>query len=196
MRSEITAAARAQPSLISRAKGLSSLISEQAPIGEAQGKLTDKCIKALRDADLFSLFVPKSVGGAELWPAEGLEIIETLSQSDGSAGWVVMATQVSIASCAAYLAPGVAKEIFRSHITLIAGQGAPIGKADSEQNGYRLQGNWSYGSGLLHSDWVHTGATIHQDGAPRNDPETKNRDTRIFIVPITQVELKDNWDVL
>ena len=30
-----------------------------------------------------------------------------------------------------------------------------------------LSGRWSYGSGIRHSDWIHTGAVVHIDGAPR-----------------------------
>jgi len=107
-----------------------------------------------------------------------------------------MATQVSIASCGAYLAPAAAKEIFRGHIPLIAGQGAPVGRADADSGGYRLNGNWSYGSGLLHSEWVHTGAVVHENDAARNYPGSLSADTRIFIVPIEHVELRNNWDVM
>ena len=126
--------------------------------------MTDECVASLKETNIFSLFVPKSLGGAEVWPVEGLEIVETLSRADASTGWVVMAVQVSMASCAAYLAPSAAKAVFKTHVPIIAGHGAPNGRADVEQDGYRLSGNWSYGSGLLHSEWIHTGAIIHHDG--------------------------------
>src|ERR1700722_17493578 len=182
--------------LLARAVELLDFLFDQSAVAERQGRLTDACISALANANLFSLLVPKCLGGAELWPTEALDIIEKLSCADGSTGWVVMATQVSIASCGAYLAPAAAKEIFRGHIPLIAGQGAPAGRADADSGGYRLNGDWSYGSGLLHSEWVHTGAVVHEDGAVRNYPGLLSADTRIFIVPIEQVELRSNWDVM
>ena len=182
--------------LLKGAKELSSFISDQAVIGDDLGRLTDECVQALRDAGLFSLFIPKALKGAELSPLEGLEIVEVLSRADGSTGWVFMATQVSMASCAAFLAPSVTKKIFKTHIPLIAGHGAPMGKADTESNGYRLSGNWSYGSGLLHSEWIHSGAIIYKDGEPTFFPGTKYPHMRIFIVPIAEAEFKDNWDVL
>jgi alkylation response protein AidB-like acyl-CoA dehydrogenase len=182
--------------LLARAGELSAFLRDQSAAAERQGRLTDNSIDALAEANLFSLLVPRCLGGAELWPTEALEIIETLSRADGSAGWVVMATQVSIASCGAYLVPAAAQEIFRDHIPLIAGQGAPVGRADAVDGGYRLNGDWSYGSGLLHSEWVHTGAAVHENGAIRNYPESASADTRIFIVPIASVELKSNWDVM
>lgn len=166
------ASSLAHSSLLARARELSSFISEQGAAGEARGRLTDACVATLRDAGLFSLFVPKALGGAELWPAEGLEIIEALSRADGSTGWVVMATQVAMATCGAFLAPAAAKTVFKSRIPLLAGQGAPLGRADVEGNGYRLSGNWSYASGLLHSEWIHTGAIVHRNGSPRIDRRT------------------------
>jgi indole-3-acetate monooxygenase len=182
--------------LLSSARELSSFISGQSTASERQGRLTEASTDALRQAGLFSLFVPKALGGAELWPAQGLEIIETLSRADGSTGWVVMATQVAMATCGAYLVPAAAKTVFDNRIPLIAGQGAPVGKADRERTGYRLNGNWSYGSGLLHSEWIHTGAIVHHNGTPRINPHTQSPEARICIVPIAQAELKNNWDVL
>jgi indole-3-acetate monooxygenase len=182
--------------LLASARKLSPLISEQSAAGERQGRLTESCTDALRQAGLFSLFVPRALGGAELWPAQGIEIIEILSRADGSTGWVVMATQVAMATCGAYLPPAAAKTVFDDRIPLIAGQGAPVGKADRERNGYRLSGNWSYGSGLLHSEWIHTGAIVHYNEALDINPKTQSPEARICIVPITQAELKNNWDVL
>jgi alkylation response protein AidB-like acyl-CoA dehydrogenase len=182
--------------LLKSAKELFGFLSDQAVIGDARGRLTDECVRALRNAGLFAIFIPKDLRGAELSPLEGLEIVEILSRADGSTGWVVMATQVSMASCAAFLTPSVTKKIFKPHIPLIAGHGAPMGKAHAESNGYRLSGNWSYGSGLQHSEWIHSGAIVYKNGEPTFFPGTKYPHARIFIVPIAEAELKDNWDVL
>jgi indole-3-acetate monooxygenase len=182
--------------LLAKARELSPFLSDQGVAGEQRANLTEATVHALRQAGLFAAFVPRALGGAELWPAQGIEIIETLSRSDGSTGWVFMATQVAMATCGAYLAPAAAKTVFDKHIPLIAGQGAPVGKADSEQNGYRLSGSWSYGSGLLHSEWIHTGAVVHRNGRPVLNPRNQSPEARIFIVPVTEAKLKNNWDVL
>jgi indole-3-acetate monooxygenase len=186
----------ATPLLLQRAKDLAPFLSAQSEANENAGRLTDDVVQALKNSKLFSLFVPTTFGGAELWPTAGLEIIEAISYADGSTGWVTMATQVSMATAAAYLKPSAANFVFGTEIPLIAGQGAPSGRAEPEGLGYRLSGSWNYGSGLLHSKWVHTGATVQQGGTPRAYPGTRSIDTRIFIVPIASVELSGNWDVL
>lgn len=183
-------------SLLARAKELSGFIAQEGPRNESEGRLTDACMRALRDAGLFTLFIPRSLGGAELSPLEGIEIVEALSYADASTGWVVMAVQVAMASCGAYLPAAGAKEVFKSHIPLIAGMGAPVGRADAGAGAYRLNGNWSYASGLLNSEWIHTGAIVHDNGAPRMDARTRMPEARIFILPVSQAEVKDSWDVM
>jgi len=182
--------------LLEHAKQLAPFLSAQSEHNEAAGRLTDEVILALTDARLFSFFMPKDFGGAELWPTEGLKIIEALSYADGSTGWVTMATQVSMATAAAYLKPDAAKAIFGSTLPLIAGQGAPTGRAEPEGTGYWLSGKWNYGSGLLHSRWIHTGATIYEGERPRHYLGTNGLDARIFIVPVTDADISGNWDVL
>ena len=117
--------------LLAKARELSPLVSDQGIPAEKQGRLTDTTVSTLRQSGLLSLCVPRALGGAELWPAPGIEIIETLTRADGSTGWVVMATQVAMATCAAYLPPTAAKTVFKNHIPIIAGQGAPVGRADT-----------------------------------------------------------------
>ena len=179
-----------------RARELSPLISEESEANEAGGMLSERCLNALRDAGLFGMFVPRVLGGAELSPPHGLEIVEILSRADSSTGWVVMATEVAMASCGAFLPPDAAKAVFKTHVPLIAGQGAPLGRADAERRSYRLSGDWSYASGLLHSEWIHTGAIVHENGTPRIDLRTRNPEARIFIIPVEQAELKRDWNVL
>ena len=94
-----------------RARELSPLISEESEANEAGGMLSERCLNALRDAGLFGMFVPRVLGGAELSPPHGLEIVEILSRADSSTGWVVMATEVAMASCGAF-SPGCRESRF------------------------------------------------------------------------------------
>lgn len=182
--------------LVEQAKALVPFISEHAAANEAAGRLLPETLQTLRDAGLLHYLVPACFGGGEATPLEATEIIETMAYADASTAWAIMANQVSTASAAAFLKPAAAAVVFGSRLPLIAGQGAPFGRADAAPGGYRLSGNWGYGSGIRHSDWVHTGATIYEGGQPRLLPGTNRPDTRIFIIPIEQVELKKNWDVL
>ena len=182
--------------LVQAAWSLLPLLNEQAPLAEARGRLTDAIIAALHDTGLSGFYMPRCFGGAEAWPLEAIEIVEALSYADASTGWVAMALQVATATAAAYLPPESAQAIFGRGPVLIAGQGAPFGRADLAPGGFRLNGHWGYGSGIHHASWTHTGAMVHENGRPRTYPGTETPDARIFIVPLADSPLHENWNVL
>jgi alkylation response protein AidB-like acyl-CoA dehydrogenase len=197
LRDAVTAAnQQLKPSLVERATKIAPLLSEQAAACEAQGSLTDRTLDALRSEGFFKFWIPKDFGGDETSAPEALEALETLCRADGSTGWVVMATQLSAATAAAYLPPSAAKSIFGERHPIIAGQGQPNGKAVAEGGGYHLSGNWSYGSGIYHADYLHTGGLIYRDDKPELRPGASAPDTKIFIVPAREAELLGNWDTL
>jgi alkylation response protein AidB-like acyl-CoA dehydrogenase len=191
------AAHRTDTPLITKARALASLFRDQAAKNEAAGKLTDETIAALRSGDFFGLMVPRCFGGAEVGPVEALEIYEIISEADSSTGWVLMAANVGTGSAAGYLPPKGAQAVFGKRIPIIAGEGGPRGRAEVDaRGGYRLTGRWSYGSGVLHAEYLHTGAMVVRNGEPRMLPGTKIPEARTFIVPIGQAKMLGNWDVL
>lgn len=179
-----------------KARALDPLLRTQAEEGESLGRLTDKTVAALYDADLAGLWVPEALGGAELWPVESLQVLEALSYADGSTGWVLMAAQTGTGTGAAYLPADAARGLVDGTFPFISGHGAAMGRADMEGDGFRLSGNWSYASGLLHSPYIHTGGIVFENGEPRIDPSTGEPEFRIFVVPVGDATIKGNWDVL
>ncbi len=192
---DASAESRGRP-LVERARDLFALLDEQAAAGETAGKLSPKTVSALEGAGLTAMWVPEELGGAELWPVRSLEVIEALSYADGSAGWVLMAAGLCIGTGAAYIDPAVAREMFDGRAPIIAGHGAAMGRAEIDGAEAVLSGAWSYASGLLHASHIHTGAIVHENGAPRIDPATGEPEFRVFVVPIEAAEIRGNWDVL
>ncbi len=184
-------------SMLEKARSLAPMFRANAEANERERMLVEETANALDDARLYGIFTPKCLGGSELPPLEALEVIETVSAADASTGWVMFAAAVAIGSGGAYLAESAAQQLFAGgRIPVIAGQGIPNGKAIAVKDGYRLSGAWSYGSGVKHSPYIHTGAVVHgNDGKPRpgrhGTPEI-----RICVVPREQVVFGDNWDVL
>ncbi|SKB99635.1 Acyl-CoA dehydrogenase, C-terminal domain [Sphingopyxis flava] len=108
----------------------------------------------------------------------------------------MMAANVATASAAAFLPDAGYQAIFGNSRPIIAGAGAPMGRADVEGDGYRLTGHWTYGSGCLHADYIHAGAMVYENGAPRLIPGTKDPEVRIFVFPASDTKMLGNWDVL
>jgi alkylation response protein AidB-like acyl-CoA dehydrogenase len=184
------------PSLLEKARSLAGLLRDESARGEAGGALTDRTMAALRSGDFFSLMVPECCGGAEANPVEALKIIEELSNADGSTGWVVMAAGLCTGTAAAFLDEAAVREIFDGGpIPIIAGHGGPNGTAVVERDGFRLSGNWRYGSGTKHAAYIHSGAVVIENGAPRRTPDGQP-EIRIFVTPRRDAVLADNWNVL
>ncbi len=174
--------------LVAKARALDPLLRAEAGKHERDGRLSDTTIAALKDAGFFGLLVPKCFGGFEVGPVEALAIYEALAEADGSTGWVLMACNVGTGSAAGYLPPAGANAVFGKRIPIIAGEGGPRGRAVREGKGYRLTGRWSYGSGTLHTEYLHTGGMVMENGKPK--------EALTFIVPTKEAKFLGNWDVL
>lgn len=172
--------------LVERARNLRPLINEHAAAGDDRGQLTDEVVDALHENRIFGMWVPRSLGGSELNPIASLELIEELTSADASTGWVTMAASLAIGTGGAYLGDEAVEELFGGErFPVIAGQGTRPGKAVTSDGGYLLSGNWSFASGIKHSGFIHTLAIIEETGEPR-----------IFVLPVGQATLIDNWDVM
>ncbi|MEQ4724754.1 acyl-CoA dehydrogenase family protein [Nonomuraea sp. B19D2] len=172
--------------LLERARDLRPLIERDADAAEAQGRLTTPVVDALHEAGLFGIWVPTPLGGAELSPRELIAVFEELSYADPSTGWVVMATTLENGTAGAYLGDDAVERIFKGpRMPLFAGQGTRPGTAVRENGGFRLSGQWSFASAMLHAQYVHSLGTV--EGTD---------EARIFITPIEDAKMVGNWDVL
>ncbi len=190
------AADGAATNLVAAAAKVAAIASEDAAEAEAQSYLTDRTVAAMREAGLFRMWLPRPLGGAEADPLTSIRVLEAVSRGDGAAGWSLMAADVAIGSAAAYLADSAVAQIFGGgDDPVIAGQGAPRGRGVVEPGGYRLSGHWSYGSAIAHASWAHSGFTAIENGEPRRDPDGQPL-SLISIVPMSNVEVAGNWDVL
>jgi indole-3-acetate monooxygenase len=183
-------------SLLIKAKEIAPLLSAAAAENEKCGRLSDTSVALLRTGDFFGLSVSLSLGGWEADPIAQLEIVEEISRADAATGWVLMACLVGTGTAGAFLPPKAAEKMFAKKIAIAAGEGAPKGHADLVEGGYRLTGDWSFGSGVLHAEYIHTGAAVFENGVVRCLPGTKTPEVRTFIIPIEKAQLNGNWDVL
>lgn len=171
----------------SRARAVGAIASDHAGAGDLQGQLAEDVVEAMHREGLFGIWVPRSVpGGAELDPISSLQVIEHVTYGDPSAGWVLMAAALAIGTGAAYLGDAAVDELFGGpRLPVIAGQGTRPGTAVAQDGGFLLSGSWSFASGIKHATHIHTLAIIEGTGEPR-----------IFVLPVQQATLIENWDVL
>lgn len=86
---------------------------------QAQSTLPNSLVKAMAEANLFQLFVPRSIGGPETNPITAFLAVEELSKVDGSVGWCsFVASAISIYS--AWLPADVGGEMFNQPLDIRA----------------------------------------------------------------------------
>ena len=91
---------------------MSDSVASSADESERLGTLTPSAVEAIRDAGLFTLKLPMSLGGAEADPVTQIEVIEALAYIDASAGWCLMIGATAIGQPGAFAGDDAIAEIF------------------------------------------------------------------------------------
>jgi len=146
-------------------------------------------LDAIADAGLLGLMVPREVGGQELPLADIVDVYEEISRADGSAGWCSFAADCTAAYFGAYLGDAGAEAVFADGVPLMAGQFAPNGTATVEGDELVVDGDYQFGSGIAHASWAGAGVLV-------TPPDGGNPDYLFACMPVGEVELRGNWDVL
>ena len=168
-----------------RAHEMAEVVEAAAQDAEQQRSLTPEVVEALKETGLLALCLPEAFrGGPAARFADMLTAWEETARQDASTGWTHMANCTATAFCAAYLPGESARRIFaggKGNI-VVGGQFFPNGTASEEAGGYRLSGNWRFGSGIGHSDFIAAGFLLMRDGAPVMLDEIMP-DMRVAVLP-------------
>lgn len=143
-------------------------------------------VEKLKQIGVYRAFVPKSLGGDELSPAQFCKLIEKISAADASTGWVA-----SFGVSAMYLA-SLPEETFKQIYgknpdTVFAGAIFPPQVARETDGGYLVNGRWPYCSGCMGADYIGAGIRVEGSGATSSLP-------RMAVMPRNQVDIKHTWD--
>lgn len=196
MNINVTATPPTATELMARAEALLPLIEAQSAEAERLGHLTDEVVAELRKAGLFTMLYPRVVGGSEISHFDAMLIHEKITYAHASAGWYIGVNNMEGTTMAVYIDQAGVDHVFAKGVDItIAGNGVPRGFARKTDGGYMIWGQWAYGSGIQHADWIHTGAFLVDEagemimgpGGPKVIIAHHPRDT---------IELKGNWDVL
>ncbi|MUZ58547.1 oxidoreductase [Agrobacterium vitis] len=177
-----------------KARALIPLIREQAREGEKIGALTPDVLKALSDIGIYKMAMPAEWGGYALGARDLVEIIATLGEADGSAGW------------AGFVAVGVKNllalegEVVGEVLEDTRGWAGPtvvgasvfatkVGEGRKVEGGWMVKGRWAFGSGCKHAKWAMLGIEY--------DPKVAGGTGRgVVVVDRSKYEILDDWHVM
>ena len=146
---------------------------------ERLGVVAEASVKAMVEIGVFRALTPLQFGGLEMDPSYFFEGIIKIGAADPSAAWI--GGQLTIHSFEiALMDERIQKEFWGdSPDTRASSSYAPLGKTESVEGGYLLNGTWTFSSGIDHATWVILG------GRHNN-----------YVVPTSDMTIDhDSWDV-
>jgi alkylation response protein AidB-like acyl-CoA dehydrogenase len=188
--SEIAASEPRQTTLLDNVRALLPEIKARAEEIEQARAVPRDLMEKLRTAGVFRRYVPRSHGGDEMWPDEGLTVIEELARADASVAWVA-AVGSEGPSFYAYLPPDTYDKIYAAGPDVIhTGVINPTGKAVRDNGGYRFSGRWSFASGSNNADYICIHGVLDGGEQAAGVPAT-----RLGVLPAREVQIDDVWHV-
>ncbi len=173
---------------------LTQLITDHADETEGSRRLAAAVVEALRSARLFTMGLPASLGGSETPLPTALRAIEQIAYADGSTGWNVMIA-FDTGIWAGFLRAQQPRELISSiRKPILAGSLFPPGRLSRAAGGYRLSGQWRFGSGCQQANVFIAGAILCNDSSPvmmvNGLPEMHQ-----IVIPAADVTIVDTWHV-
>ena len=170
---------------LEKAQELAPLFRETAREAEIARRPLERVIDAVRETGLYSMMVPKALGGGEEDLDTFFEVVLTLSRADASMGWLT-GFLIEHNLWLLNYSDDVCKTLYGTDNFVLAPATLNIGAgtATSVDGGYRLSGQWQWGTGILQSTWVLAGGLAIIDETPT---------PTFFLMPIEDVQPIDTW---
>jgi 3-hydroxy-9,10-secoandrosta-1,3,5(10)-triene-9,17-dione monooxygenase len=173
--------------LVVRARALAPKLRERAIQCERDRNIPRESVEEFIAAGLVRTLQPKRWGGYEHDHEVAFDISIELGKSTcGSSAWCL--NYLSDHACILAHFPEEAQHDVwsRNKDACIATSAAPTGKVAVAPGGYRLDGKWSWCSGLRHSHWIMIGGLVFREGE-------RHPDMRLYLVPVSEVKQLDTW---
>jgi len=173
--------------LVQRAQALLPVLRGRAELTKRQRRVPSETIDDFHAGGLLNVLKPVRLGGHGGDFPLFVRIAATLAHGCGSSAWVyaVLAEH----NWAIAMFPEETQAEFWSDPRALASSSlAPAGKCERVAGGFRLSGDWPFSSGCDHAGWALLGSLVTDDGG--------GRELRDFLVPMSDIEIIDDWYVL
>ena len=169
--------------VLKRIDSVSGVIERHAGWAEQQGRLHDRALQALVEAQVPRLFLPASLGGLEVDPVTCALACEKLAVADTAAAWHVMVFNVARLMAAQW--PQALVELLWADDpdTLVAASGHTPLQAVPQGDGYLISGRQRFVSGCDHATWLLSPVLIDEIPA-------------MAVMPLAECSIEQNWDTL
>lgn len=160
----------ADESLVGRARALEPIIRQFAETTERGRRLAPPVLQAMRDAGLFRMFTPRTLGGLEADPITVARVAEEIAAFDSAAAWALQAGNTSSWWAGHFPEQGVAELFADGPDLLMAASFNPPHRAEIVPGGYRFTGRGPLASTIHDSPWVMMTGLVFDGQQPRTTP--------------------------
>jgi len=174
--------------LLAAVRELAPLLRANAGRAEADRRVPQENIEALRAAGLFDITKPARFGGAEQGFRTFLEVASEIARSCGSTAWVTTLSNVTSFTIG-FFAEEVQGEVLGAdpHIGT-CGVVTPTATSVRVEGGYRVTGRWGFASASHHATWANV-------GIPMTDEAGDVRGPGMALIPMSDLSIEDTWYV-
>jgi 3-hydroxy-9,10-secoandrosta-1,3,5(10)-triene-9,17-dione monooxygenase len=174
--------------LLARARALVPLLAAREAACSVARDVLPETIADFHRAGILRVLQPKSFGGFEGATPLFMRITEELTFGCVSSAWV-FAVFAEHAWLIASFPEQAQRDVWGRTAEAVASSSlAPRSLATPVRGGYRLSGRYPFSSGCMHAQWAIAGAFC--------DDGHTGRHVRYMLIPISDVEILDDWNVL
>jgi indole-3-acetate monooxygenase len=173
--------------LLDTTRRIGPLLRQHAEEGERARRLSPEVFGALKEARLFRLLLPRSLGGLEVDPLTCASVIEEVARYDSAAGWALQAGN-SGGWWSARLATEGAEEIYGDDPdALMSAAFHPPQQAVGVPGGYRVSGRGPLASNVHDSKWLFLTSLVMDGPQPQ---------LIAVVLRTKEVQILDTWHSL
>ena len=180
--------------LVQVAGKLGVVINQNIHEEENNGRLSPSVVNAIKEAGLYKLFLPKSLGGLEADPLTVAKVVEEVASHNTAAGWSLMVANTTQLMLSRIPEKGI-EEIFGNNPdAFIAGTVHPPMRATPVKGGYLINGRNPLVSNVHEAHWIMVLALVMEDGKPKmhdGHPEILG-----VFMDAKDCEIINTWEVI
>jgi len=171
-----------------QAAAVVDMLRRNASQAEDERRIPDENIKALTEAGLFRMAMPRRFGGYGTDIQTVLQVNAELGRGCGSTAWVMTLINSTIWMIGLF-SDQAQQDVFGADPDARACSViTPTSNSKYAKNGRVITGKWPFASGSLHSQWAVLGMPIVNDGGHTTDQE-------LALVPMADLHVEDTWYV-
>ncbi len=167
--------------LVSRAAAMAPVLNERAPEAERLRRIPDETVEDLRRAGLVRTLRPAHYGGFEQDYRTFARVVREIGRGCASTGWCCGSWFSQAMTLTMFPAEAQDEVCLADPDAFIGSILVPSALAEPVPGGWRVNGKWSFSSGVHAAGWMMAGAT------------TPQKSTRAMLIPTSDMDILDTW---